>query len=66
MKAVPSPLLECLGLLTEENRDPNQAVVNGTQYMRARVKDVHLKTVIDRREDTFFEFKGLKFPNYYE
>lgn len=66
MKAVPSPLLERLGLLTEGNRDPNQAVVSGTQYVRARVKDVHLKTGIDRREDTFFKLKCLKVPNYYE
>lgn len=66
MKAVPSPLLDRLGLLTEEDKDPNQPVVTGTDYVRARVKDVHYKTVIDKREGTSFEFKGLKVPNYYD
>ncbi|KAH8812168.1 gibberellin 2-oxidase [Xylogone sp. PMI_703] len=66
MKAVPSPLLDRLGLLTEEDKDPNQVTVSGTDYVRARVKDVHYKAVIDKREGTSFEFKGLKVPNYYD
>lgn len=66
MKAVPSPLLDRLGLLTEEDKDPNQPLVNGTEYVRARVRDVHHKKVLDKREGTSFEFKGLKVQNYYE
>jgi len=66
MKAVPSPLLDRLGLLTEEDKDPNQAAVSGTEYVRARVKDVHHKTVLDKRAGTSFEFKGLKVQNHYE
>ena len=66
MRPVPSPLLDRLGLLTEEDKDPNQPAVTGTEYVRARVKDVHFKTVIDKREGTTFEFKGLKVPNYFE
>ncbi|KAH6702906.1 gibberellin 2-oxidase [Leptodontidium sp. MPI-SDFR-AT-0119] len=66
MRAVPSPLLDRLGLLTAEDKDPNQPVVTGTEYVRARVKDVHHKTVIDKREGTSFEFKGLKVENHYE
>ncbi|KAI1401286.1 Clavaminate synthase-like protein [Hypoxylon fuscum] len=66
MKTVPSPLLDRLGLIPEEDKDPNKPVVSGTDYVRARVKDVHHKTVLDRREGTAFEFKGLKVQNYYE
>jgi isopenicillin N synthase-like dioxygenase len=66
MKAVPSPLLDRLGLLTDEDKDSNATVVTGTQYVRARVKDVHYKTVIDKRAGTNFEFKGLKVQNHYE
>lgn len=66
MRAVPSPLLDRLGLLTAEDKDPNQPVVTGTEYVRARVKDVHFKTVIEKREGTAFEFKGLKVANHYE
>jgi len=66
MKAVPSPLLDRLGLLTDEDKDPDAPFVTGTAYVRARVKDVHYKTVIDKREGTNFEFKGLKVQNYYE
>lgn len=66
MKAVPSPLLERLGLLTEEDKDLTKPAATGTEYVRARVKDVHHKKVIDRRENTSFEFKGLKVPNYYK
>ena len=66
MKAVPSPLLDRLGLLSEEDKDPNAQVVTGTEYVRARVKDVHHKTVLEKREGTAFEFKGLKVPNYYD
>ncbi|KAI1802751.1 Clavaminate synthase-like protein [Daldinia bambusicola] len=40
--------------------------VTGTEYVRARVKDVHFKTVLERREGTSFEFKGLKVQNYYK
>lgn len=66
MKTVPSPLLDRLGLLTEEDKDPNRVVPTGTEYVRARVKDVHHKTVLDKREGTSFEFKGLKVQNYYD
>jgi hypothetical protein len=66
MKAVPSPLLDRLGLLTEEDKDPNTPFVSGTAYVRARVKDVHHKTVINKRAGTAFEFKGLKVQNHYE
>lgn len=66
MRTVPSPVLERLGLLTEEDKDPNRPVPNGTEYVRARVKDVHHKTVLDKREGTQFEFKGLKVQNYYD
>jgi hypothetical protein len=66
MRAVPSPVLDRLGLLTEEDKDPNRPVVSGTEYVRARVKDVHHKTVLDKREGTSFEFKGLKVQNYYD
>ena len=64
MNAVPSPLLDRLGLLTEEDKNPSQAAVTGTEYVRARVKDVHHKTILDKREGTSFEFKGLKVQNY--
>jgi hypothetical protein len=66
MRTVPSPLLERLGLLTEEDKNPTGPAATGTEYVRARVKDVHHKKVIDRRENTSFEFKGLKVPNYYK
>ncbi|TAQ86450.1 hypothetical protein B7494_g5224 [Chlorociboria aeruginascens] len=66
MRVVPSPLLDRLGLLTEEDKYPTKDAVTGTQYVRARVKDVHDKTVVDRREGTAFEFKGLKVQNYYD
>lgn len=67
MKTVPSPLLDRLGLISEEDKDPkNKPVVSGTDYVRARVRDVHHKTVLDKREGTSFEFKGLKVANYYE
>ncbi|KAH8898128.1 gibberellin 2-oxidase [Thozetella sp. PMI_491] len=66
MKAVPSPLLDKLGLLSEEDKDPSRQVVSGTDYVRARVKDVHHKTVLDKRAGTSFEFKGLKVQNHYE
>ncbi|KAI9046059.1 Clavaminate synthase-like protein [Aspergillus affinis] len=64
MKTVPSPLLERLGLLADEDKT-DQPVATGTEYVRARVRDVHHKKVIDRRENTSFEFKGLKVPNHY-
>lgn len=64
MKTVPSPLLERLGLLADGDKT-DQPVATGTEYVRARVRDVHHKKVIDRRENTSFEFKGLKVPNYY-
>ncbi|KAI1382854.1 Clavaminate synthase-like protein [Hypoxylon trugodes] len=65
MKTVPSPLLDRLGLISEEDKDPNKPVVSGTDYVRARVKDVHYKTVLEKREGTSFEFKGLKVQNHY-
>ena len=66
MRTVPSPLLESLGLLTEEDKNQSNPAPTGTEYVRARVRDVHHKTVIDRQENTSFEFKGLKVPNYYQ
>lgn len=66
MKPVPSPLLERLGLLTEEDKADTSEVVSGTEYVRARVKDVHNKTVMDKRAGTDFVFKGLKVANHYE
>ena len=66
MKTVPSPLLDRLGLLSEDDENSNVPAVTGTEYVRARVKDVHHKTVIDKREGTSFEFKGLKVQNYYK
>lgn len=66
MRTVPSPLLDRLGLLTEEDKNQSKPAPTGTEYVRARVRDVHHKTVIDRRENTSFEFKGLKVPNYYK
>jgi len=65
MKAVPSPLLDRLGLLTEEDKNPSIQAPTGIEYVRARVKDVHHKTVLDKREGTSFEFKGLKVENHY-
>lgn len=64
MKAVPLLLLDRLGLSTEENKDPNKAAVTGTEYVRARVKDVHHETVLDKRAGTSFEFEELKVQNY--
>ncbi len=66
MRAVPSPVLDRLGLLTEEDKDPNKKVPTGTEYVRARVRDVHQKTVLTKREGTSFEFNGLKVQNYYD
>ncbi|CRG87065.1 hypothetical protein PISL3812_04080 [Talaromyces islandicus] len=66
MKTVPSPLLQRLGLLTEEDKNSDKPVPSGTEYVRARVRDVHYKTVLDKREGTSFEFKGLKVPNYFD
>lgn len=66
MKTVPSPLLERLGLLTEADKANTEPAPTGTEYVRARVRDVHHRKVIDRRENTSFEFKGLKVPNYYK
>ena len=66
MRTVPSPLLERLGLLTAEERSSTEPAPTGTEYVRARVRDVHHRKVIDRRENTSFEFKGLKVPNYYK
>ncbi|KAL1892011.1 hypothetical protein Sste5346_007355 [Sporothrix stenoceras] len=66
MKPVPSPLLERLGLLTEEDKADTSEVVSGTEYVRARVKDVHHKTVLEKRAGTDFVFKGLKVANHYE
>ena len=66
MRAVPSPLLDRLGLLTDEDKDTSIAAPTGTDYVRARVKDVHHKTVLTKREGTDFNFKGLKVQNYYD
>lgn len=66
MRTVPSPLLDRLGLIKEEDKDLTRPVPTGTEYVRARVKDVHHKTVLDKRAGTQFEFKGLKVENHYE
>lgn len=66
MEPVPSPLLERLGILTGEDRDRKQVAVTGTDYVRARVKDVHFKDVFDMRKGTEFVFKGLRVQNHYE
>ncbi|KAI8956822.1 Clavaminate synthase-like protein [Daldinia sp. FL1419] len=65
MKTVPSPLLGRLGLIPAEDKDPNKPVVTGTEYVRARVKDVHNKAVLEKREGTSFDFEGLSVQNYY-
>lgn len=65
MRTVPSPLLDRLGLLREEDRDLTKPVPSGTEYVRARVKNVHYKTVLDNREGTSFQFKGLEVQNHY-
>jgi gibberellin 2-oxidase len=66
MKVVPSPLLDRLGLLTEGDKNPNEVVPTGTEYVRARVKDVHYKTVLEKRDGTSFKFKGLTVQIHYE
>ncbi|KAK7185079.1 gibberellin 2-oxidase [Paraphaeosphaeria sporulosa] len=66
MRTVPSPLLDRLGLIPEEHKDTSKPVPTGTEYVRARVRDVHHKTVLDKREGTKFQFKGLSVQNYYE
>ncbi|KAH7357559.1 gibberellin 2-oxidase [Pyrenochaeta sp. MPI-SDFR-AT-0127] len=66
MRTVPSPLLDRLGLVSEKDKDLSRPVPTGTEYVRARVKDVHHKTVIDKREGTSFQFKGLEVKNYYD
>lgn len=65
MRTVPSPLLKRLGLFSEADLDADEPVPSGTDYVRARVKDVHNKTVIEKRAGTAFEFKGLKVQNHY-
>lgn len=65
MRTVPSPLLKRLGLFAEEDPNADEPVPSGTDYVRARVKDVHHKTVIEKRAGTDFEFKGLKVQNHY-
>lgn len=66
MRTVPSPLLDCLGLIKEEDKDLSRPVPSGTEYVRARVKDVHHKKVLDKREGTSFQYKGLEVKNHYE
>lgn len=38
----------------------------GTEYVRARVKDVNYRKMLDKREGTSFRYKGLEVKNYYE
>lgn len=66
MRTVPSPLLERLGLINDVDRDLSRPVPSGTEYVRARVKDVHHKKVLDKREGTSFTYKGLEVKNYYD
>ncbi|KAG7039539.1 gibberellin 2-oxidase [Colletotrichum scovillei] len=62
MRTLPSPLLDRLGLIREEDRDLSRPVPSGTEYVRARVKDVHHKKVLDKREGTSFQYKGFDNP----
>lgn len=67
MRTVPSPLLDRLGLIKEEDRDSSKPVPSGTEYVRAIVKHVyHKKVLLDKRESTSFQYKGLEVKNYYE
>ncbi|PVI00189.1 gibberellin 2-oxidase [Periconia macrospinosa] len=66
MRTVPSPLLDRLGLIPEDHKDLTKDVPTGTEYVRARVKDVHHKAVLDKREGTSFEYKGLAVQNHYK
>lgn len=66
MRTVPSPLLDRLGLIPEDHKDLSKPVPSATEYVRARVKDVHHRTVFDKREGTSFQFKGLEVKNHYE
>ncbi|KAJ4987629.1 2OG-Fe(II)oxygenase superfamily protein [Stagonosporopsis vannaccii] len=65
MRTVPSPLLDRIGLIKDKDRDLSRPVPSGTEYVRARVKDVHHKTVLDKREGTSFQYKGLEVKNHY-
>lgn len=65
MKPVPSPLLKRLGLLSDEDENSDKPVASGTEYVRARVKDVHYKKVLVNREGTTFEYKGLRVQNHF-
>ena len=58
MRTAPSPLLDRLGFIKEEDKDLSRPVPSGTEYVRARVKVVHYKTVLDKREGTSFQYKG--------
>lgn len=66
MRPVLSPRLDRMGLLTDEDKDMSIQAPTGTEYVRARVKDVHHKKVLTKREGTDFNFKGLKVQNYYD
>ncbi|KAJ5870710.1 gibberellin 2-oxidase [Penicillium solitum] len=61
MRPVPSPLLQRHGLLSEEDKDPNRPVPSGTDWVRARVKDVHNKPVWTKRDEAAnsFQLQGL-------
>lgn len=59
-------MLDRLGLIKEADKDPSRPVPTGTEYVRARVKDVHHKKVLDKREGTSFQYKGLEVKNHYE
>lgn len=65
MRTIPSPILERLGLFAEADLNVDEPVPSGTDYVRARVKDVHNKTIVEKRAGTSFEFKGLKVQNHY-
>lgn len=66
MRTVPSPLLDRLGLIKEEDRDLDRPVPSGNDYVRARVKDVHNRKVLDNRKGTSFQYKGFEVKNYHE
>lgn len=62
MQTVPSPVLKRLGLYTKEDEERKGSVPTGTEWVRARVKDVHHRKVWNKRDDeaNSFKLKGLE------
>lgn len=65
MRTVPFLLLNRLGLIKEADMDLSRPVPTGTEYVRAKVKDVRYRKVLDKREGTSFQYKGLEVKNRY-